>query len=334
MDLTGRYANIERFDKPTGISREANDPNIGRSGIDSALDAEQKIRIDIPCRACGYSLRSLALDQACPECGVAVSASVPSNGLVFSNSRWLVRVARGCLFLPVTLFVAIACGMGLGFIEEWMLQPAQRVEWRFQLIVGAFQVAVTVLLVYAFWMLTLPEPGRNQRHIRWSTRRIARVLILSSLIVNALPGVVLQLIAFSAWPTIGAPGLDILRWTSSLLSSGCGLLGCIGLFFYAASMALRIPNDRLARRTDLVRWGLGCALVLGFILQLFPAVVSSLELYDWRNLRLLDFSYDALVVIAVVLIVLFGVWALILILQYREHLLRVVRLTSQLTKST
>lgn len=274
------------------------------------------------------------IDQACPECGVAVSASIPPNGLVFSNSRWLVRVARGCLFLPVTLIVAIVCGMGLGFIADFVRQSAQVVDWEFHLLVGAFQVAVTVLLIYAFWMLTLPEPGRNQRHIRWSTRRIARVLILSSLIFNALPDVVLHLTAFSAWPTMGAPGLDILRWTSSLLSSGCGLLGCVGLFFYAASMALRIPNDRLARRTDLVRWGFGSGLVLAFIQKLLFAVVASLELCDWQKYRLLDISYDTLVVIAVVLTVLFGVWALILSLQYRDHLLRVARLTSQLTKPT
>ena len=133
---------------------------------------------------------------------------------------------------------------------------------------------------------------------------------------------------------MGDAGLDILRWTSSLLSSGCGLLGCIGLFFYAASIARRIPNDRLVRRTDLVRWGLGCALVLAFIQQLLFAVVASLELYDWRNFRLLDVTYDTLVVITLVLTVLFGVWALILILQYRDHLLRVVRLSSQLTKPT
>ncbi len=274
------------------------------------------------------------IDQACPECGVAVSTSIPSNGLVFSDNRWLVRVARGCLLLPVTIVGAIACGMALGFIAEWVLQPAQRVEWRFQLIAGAFQLAVTALLVYAFWMLTLPEPGRDKRHVRWSTRAIARTLILSSLIFNALPGVVNQFIYFFAWWIIGDAGLDTLRWTSSLLSSVCGLLGCIGLLFYAASIARRIPNDRLTRKTDLVRWGLGSALVLAFILRLLVAVAASLDLYDWRNFRLLDFSYDALVVITLVLTVLFGVWALIVILQYREHLLRVARLASQLTKPT
>ena len=279
-------------------------------------------------------LRSLAINQACPECGIAVCASLPRNGLVFSNSRWLARVAWGCLFLPVTLIVAIVCGIGLGFIEDLLRQPAQVVDWRFQLIVGTFQVAVTTLLVYTFWMLTTPEPIKDQPHLRWSTRRIARVLILSSLIFNLLPGVVRQFIYFSTWWIIGDAGLDTLRWTSSLLSNACGLLGCIGLFFYAASIARRIPNNRLARRTDLVRWGFGSALVLGFTLQLFPAVVSSLELYDWRNFQLLDFSYDVLVVIAVVSIVLFGVWALILLLQYREHLLRVVRLSSQFTKPT
>ena len=302
--------------------------------IAAAFDEDRKMQVDIACRACSYNLRGLAIDQACPECGVAVSASLPPDGLVFSNSRWLIRVARGCLFLPVIVFGAIAGGMGLGLIEEFVRQPAQVVGWQFQLIAGAFQVAVTALLIYSFWMLTLPEPGRNQWHIRWSTRRIARTLILSSLIFNALPSVVNRFIYFSTWWIIGDAGLDTLRWTSSLLSSACGLLGCIGLLFYAASMAPRIPNDQLARRTDLVRWGLGSALVLAFILQLLVAVAASLDLYDWRSFRLLDVTYDTLVVIMLVLTVLFGVWALILILQYRDHLLRVVRLSSQLTRPT
>lgn len=330
--ITRRHGNIGRPDETIKVSSDVIGLPGSCSAIESALDDENRIQIDLPCQICGYILRAFAINQACPECGVAVSTSIPTDGLVFSNSRWLVRVARGCLFLPVTLIVAIVCGMGLGLIEDFVLQRAQVVQWPFQLIVGTFQVTIAALFVYAFWILTLPEPSEGQQHIRWSTRRIARVLILSSLILDALTDIVLRLTGFFTWPTMGATGIDILRWTSNLLSTGCGLLGFIALFFYAASIAKRIPNNRLARRTDLVRWGFGCALVLSFIEQLFLAVIASLGLYDWRKFRLFDISSNTLETIMIVLAVSFGVWALILILQYRGQLLKVVRLTSQLTK--
>ena len=42
---------------------------------DLRLDAKGQLDQDLACRRCGYNLRGLSTDGACPECGTAVGQS-------------------------------------------------------------------------------------------------------------------------------------------------------------------------------------------------------------------------------------------------------------------
>ena len=49
------------------------------------LDAEGRVDEDITCRKCGYNLRGLPTDGACPECGSAVGHSTHGDLLRFCD---------------------------------------------------------------------------------------------------------------------------------------------------------------------------------------------------------------------------------------------------------
>jgi hypothetical protein len=58
-----------------------------------------RIIADLPCHHYGYDLRSLLIAETCPECGTAVRASIRGDNLIFSDPRWLRRVADGVTWM-------------------------------------------------------------------------------------------------------------------------------------------------------------------------------------------------------------------------------------------
>ena len=60
-----------------------------------ALDSAGEMAADLPCAACSYNLRGLAMSGACPECGRPVQVSLDAAASGFGSVRRIRRLRRG-----------------------------------------------------------------------------------------------------------------------------------------------------------------------------------------------------------------------------------------------
>ena len=200
------------------------------------LDPTGRLAQDIHCIHCGYNLRSLLPDQACPECGRPVEPSLRGDMLCFSSPAWLAKLAWGTVWLI------------LGWVQ-WLVFYVLQFVWRpllqQQLAVGTMAVSVQQVLCYSMdaaefvgiWMVTCRDPRRLDERSPLDPRVLARILLVAKCI--------LQHVAWrAALPWHPAP-LSIGSTILWLIPCPIWLLGYICLYVHLARLARRIPATGL-----------------------------------------------------------------------------------------
>lgn len=126
---------------------------MNHSQTTAAMQSGQVVT-DLPCQSCGYNLRGLQLEQACPECGLSVVNSRLGNVTLMGDRKWSGRVARG-----ITLVLAIMPAMVLLPIAGIILAPAVSVGLAGMLLTSWVFV---LTLSIAAWLVAspCPTPGR------------------------------------------------------------------------------------------------------------------------------------------------------------------------------
>jgi hypothetical protein len=179
---------------------------------------------DFPCHHCGYDLRTLGVNDKCPECGTVVRASVRGNLLKFSDPAWLRRVATGVRRMGKSGLTAAALGFVSMFTFRSPLAPLA--TFGLALSVGAF--------LWGAWNATTPDPsGIDQlRCAKLST--LARLLLLAGLFAAPFGALRRHL-----------PLPDgLIRSTTALLLAA-GFAGILAAVRYFQRLTLRIPDGRL-----------------------------------------------------------------------------------------
>src|SRR2546430_14287954 len=70
------------------------------------------------CSRCGYDLRGIANDQACPECGLLAERSRRvSDELHDTRPRWLRRIAWGVRLILLTILLCASWPVIFGILE-------------------------------------------------------------------------------------------------------------------------------------------------------------------------------------------------------------------------
>ncbi|MCC6680641.1 MAG: hypothetical protein IT445_07035 [Phycisphaeraceae bacterium] len=60
-----------------------------------SFDEQGRLTSETPCIKCGYNLRTIHRDAACPECGTAVGRTIYGNRLRYCDPRWLKHIWEG-----------------------------------------------------------------------------------------------------------------------------------------------------------------------------------------------------------------------------------------------
>ncbi len=123
-------------------------------------NAEKAISRDIECRKCGYNLRGLSRERACPECGTDVRWSVGGYFLDYADPHWLTHLKRGTTLL-LTCFNVILI-LGLIFVAFALIDTTNRSnlyvnDMLMRWIAIAFDLGI-VLYIAGVWKVTTPEP--------------------------------------------------------------------------------------------------------------------------------------------------------------------------------
>lgn len=204
-----------------------------------------EITEDVACIHCGYNLRGLRSDGRCPECNTDIRRSQHENLLKFAEPSRLRRVTLGANLMYWGIVIGILTGLfgGLvaGLTRNALLLAA---------VTAAAPVLSAVLHLAAVFLITTQEPRISLTEAAVTWRKAVRVAASAGLALQAL-------YLLPALPT--QAGLFI------VVQLGLGVAGFVttfGEFTYARSFALRIPDLKLARSTNIVKWGLSIIMLL------------------------------------------------------------------------
>lgn len=197
------------------------------------LDEAGLIAEDLPCRHCGYNLRTLSMEVQCPECGTVVARSVHGDYLRFADPNWVQSLSTGALISTIGATLSL-----IGWVAYIaMLFSMSPLPVWFQesfLIIG-------LTSAIGIWKLSAPDPGTPEDGVRLNARILARWSLILSLFLDALIRI----------PT----GIDLIFHNSlHALDYAIGAVYIAALFTFLRRLVLRIPNEKLAREC---RWLMG-----------------------------------------------------------------------------
>lgn len=226
------------------------------------------------CRACGYNLLGLDLDNVCPECGKSVRWSIDML-LVNADPAWVRRLGRGALLLVVALgmlgvspfllvFTAGALGAVSGSADVWALK-----------FVGCtagvlYLIAQGVVVVMAMIELTAAEPDSSATR----ASELARRCMIGVALCAPLSGVLFSIGVM--WHDMHpGQGLDFTPVLWICASFGVAAIGGVLLLISVAAcclhmsrLAVRIPDKCLMVWSRRLGWITSRAAVSVFVLAL------------------------------------------------------------------
>ncbi|HEY2585067.1 MAG TPA: hypothetical protein VGI81_04795 [Tepidisphaeraceae bacterium] len=194
------------------------------------------------CIACGYDLRGLAEDSACPECGRAIIESRQFATLRNAGTAWLFTLVRWAAVMAVIESVS-ACRGAILLYNSLCLRVLQRLPtvptrvWSVPL-----YLVIVIANLIATWRVTAPPPAESDDESQRSIRMWLRFVTVATATVAVL------------MHTVGVLSAELARvWEIAL-----NLLAAAGawLFWsYIGRLSARIPSESLVRRSRSVRWG-------------------------------------------------------------------------------
>jgi hypothetical protein len=192
---------------------------------------------EIPCRNCGYLLRGLTQSSQCPECHTPVELSLAPDLLLYADPFWLKRIHTG-----VRLFL----GAQLLLLAYAVTLTIQRIIWRYESFMvysfanNAIQLLQIVFVALMWWSIqkSTPAGAHLQSPEPYFPRKAARLFSTTWLIFYYMT----ILYQWADHPRTAA--------TLNVLNLATGALMFLSIYGTYARLARRIPNERLARRSQ------------------------------------------------------------------------------------
>ncbi len=173
------------------------------------LDERGAVRDDLPCRHCGYNLRTQLGDQPCPDCGKPIADSLDGYYLRYAPDRWVQIIANGALLLAITVAIQLS---------TWLLFFLGASDGS-DLLELLGNVIVPLLSLAGTWMVTWREPGRPVRALAIQIR-ILEVVYLAIRETTWVAHWLQDIFGWWWWPTpllVGYILLNLLSIVASVL---------------------------------------------------------------------------------------------------------------------
>ena len=134
---------------------------------------------DLECVQCGYNLRGLERTGRCPECGTKISLSARGNLLKFANPDWLRKIKLGADLMYYGIGVGIVVGVGAGIIG--VVGPSIG-----PLLMSAMGILTGLLYFAALYLMTTQElrVSLSEGELTW--RRILRAAAVFNFAASAI----------------------------------------------------------------------------------------------------------------------------------------------------
>jgi hypothetical protein len=271
---------------------------------------EQGAVID-QCYRCGYDLRGIPTEQACPECGLLAERSCRvTDELHNTRPRWLRTISLGTNLILLAIAILGTWPIVIesfrreiyGLLSLLHLDP--RLDENLLLLIG-WDVAAILQLIGAF-LLTTPERYEPADRSDRTLRRLLRLASDVPLLVMVVQHVILELIVWRGayW------------WVQhSELAIAVGFVLCaplpLLLFLHLRGLARRARSAHLAEHCAIVGSGASATLLV------LPMVVA-VEIHGdtlfgtyWTSRSMLLLVIEGLIFSTVLLFLLWSVYLLI-----------------------
>ncbi len=247
---------LPRGEKPAEVGSIPGPPSVEPARAAS-------LTTDVPCVQCGYNLRGLPEGGRCPECGTPIARSLRGNLLSTADPAWLERVYRGqavvcagCLALMAHFVFYNVSGSG-GSLGTWVIVHTLGASSVVDAVLeGVLSAAAPLLLLLGAFSTTSLDPRLSLTEQPIALRRFVR-LSMVALVALAGSSYLVPTVAKQLGVDVEAAGLCR---TVLLDASGLVFLSAlVGICYYLAGLAMRMPDARLAARTrsDVFRFA-GC----------------------------------------------------------------------------
>ena len=213
------------------------------------------IETDRPCARCGYNLRGLKPDGHCPECGSSIEQSLQGNFLRFADPVWLDKLRFGTTLMIWNIIIMVIALVGVSVLTGVLGLPPILVVI-LSLIASGIGVAAAILV-------TSPEPTVIPSADPVTLRKVVR----SAAVLSFLGDVVKLTSAFA--------GLGIAFEIVGGVLSLAGVVYGFGLLAYFRRLALRVPDEGLAKSTRALMWGMVICTVMAIVLIVIAAALSA-----------------------------------------------------------
>lgn len=252
---------------------------------------------DLPCWRCGYNLRGMTEDRACPECGTAVGRSLLGDQLRFSDPDWVRTLARGANWILWSVLIGIAIGI-IGAVVLAIMNFNSSSVNRVDPVIALLSALPSLIYVVGVWSITSPEPGVIEQ-VGLPLRILIRWAAVLSCVITFL----------SSGARLTAP---MMAGTIDMAGSIVGFVGFFALFVFARRLALRVPDYNLAKQTKIVMWGIVVSqsgmILFGILMALLGGAGAG--------------SGVAVVAIPICMLavayLVFAIWSLVLLVRYRR----------------
>ena len=239
------------------------------------IDENGVVNEDVLCRKCSYNVRGLHQHARCPECGTPVGLSIRGNLLCYSDPDWVDKLSRGIDLILWGLLAGLLSGVA-GSVVLIALGP------KAQILAQIIGVAGSMVGFIGAWLLTTPDPGTEEAAQMVKAGKIVRFAMVFGMIEN-----VLSIATTGEHPH---PLLSSIFGVGLVIASVIGVIGEIARLYYLEKLALRIPDEALARRAHVVRWGYGISLavagIFGAVLTLVTMTLKKAPQTGWMPLMM------------------------------------------------
>lgn len=227
------------------------------------LDAAGRINVDLPCKRCGYNLRTMMPDGRCPECATAVGQAMHGDYLKFADPAWVQKLASGINWIIAGTIIGIVAGAGIGFI---LGAGGTRPE-----VISLLTSPLGLIALYGYWRVTTPDPSGLGEKGRANARQVARVAVVANYAINP--------VIIFAVGTIQPSGMLIAPATSLI-----ALIATIALYIFARQLAIRVPDPALAKGLRINMWGMVSVILMGVIVALAGFItMQSAPMKQWMQ---------------------------------------------------
>jgi len=285
-----------------------------------SFDEAGRLDEDVVCRSCEYNLRSLTLQDNCPECDTPIKLSLQTSLLRFSDLAWIKRVRSGITFMIayVSIYILYFVSWDLySILGGTVLQRTTAVD-------TIFSIVIMVLQIIAILHITKLEPGLQKTNSKVSARKLTRIFLLIAAVIGTIMSSPQWFIYFIPYITLI---LSLSIWVG-ILSALALFIGKFALFYYGRSIALRFPSEKLAKTTYLVMWGYLAPIIISRLLRYAARLASHYEIFNIHTSELITY-YNSIHYLMSFLFPIFWIWGLVLLFKYRSQFTKAMKLATK-----